>query len=684
MHSIAHAGMLEQLQPDDADVLADQLDWHLECEPECAPPTVQEAAAKADSTRFPLLLRLTGVLSYLVAMTDTQVQHVVQHGEGAMPHGNNEQMQKGTKLAVKRVAQAAARLGCTKLLTHESIQDMSKRWTARFIVSGSLADAPLPSGLKFAQRSVSYPAMVALLDKGKPATGKPFKSIVQARNLSVEFDRMCKDLQPQLYTNLSIWRDLLRFDPTLFVGDTTPKKMRNEPQSQRTGKEVLTQLPVTIPPMYKDCTDQLRWVPRTQQDAILLRNELRRDGMLPAHDAADSAHARAVDYEQARADAAAAATAAAAAAAAAEAAEAMLALANSTDSSALAVATDPAAAPAAAPARPRKAARTSAPQQASRRSARLDTQFLDRAVEQNRQRAEALRAAAAAEPHAVASSSAAACNGAVPASPQLHGDDAQNGAAEPAAPLLQADMLHDAACDLLPATYTFTAAQLAGLPGGAPWESARRVAVHADDSEAAEGAPPTMTSQGQWVHVTHDSYRYFWRPEHNQNQWHIDAFTCDPHDFVSSARGIKRRGAPQPPSSDPIMNFSVGQLPRMMVYIAVHAQHGTRVFYPYHGAKGGNRKEGSEGTWDGYKYWTGTLEDEDAEQLMSFHYYNQEPAMNNVAAVQKLLDASEDPKRVQPHLFLVCLHTFPSLTIESMLASQQSAHTTASPQVSCL
>jgi hypothetical protein len=67
-----------------------------------------------------------------------------------------------------------------------------------------------------------------------------------------------------------------------------------------------------------------------------------------------------------------------------------------------------------------------------------------------------------------------------------------------------------------------------------------------------------------------------WHPDNSDNQWWVDAFTIEPtsssHSTVISKRGMKQDAV-----ENPVANASVGTMPKVMVYIAVHAVHGVFV-----------------------------------------------------------------------------------------------------------
>ena len=120
----------------------------------------------------------------------------------------------------------------------------------------------------------------------------------------------------------------------------------------------------------------------------------------------------------------------------------------------------------------------------------------------------------------------------------------------------------------------------------------------------------------------------YWHPDFFEDQWFIDAFTVDPHELLDDRTGIWPRGVERPPQQCNLVNASLGSLPKVQVYIAVHQQFGTLAFYPYHGAKHGGRSEKKdERMYEGYVYWTSALSKESKEQIRDRGYYNFQAAM---------------------------------------------------------
>lgn len=124
-------------------------------------------------------------------------------------------------------------------------------------------------------------------------------------------------------------------------------------------------------------------------------------------------------------------------------------------------------------------------------------------------------------------------------------------------------------------------------------------------------------------------YRYRWNPELAQEQWWIDALTVDPVELLKKLRIIWRRGVPQPVLQSKVHNASVGTMPAVAAYIAVHPRFGTHVFFPYHGAKhGGDNKEDDGKMYEGFVYWHDKLSEDTLEFIKARDYYNRPDAMD--------------------------------------------------------
>ena len=147
--------------------------------------------------------------------------------------------------------------------------------------------------------------------------------------------------------------------------------------------------------------------------------------------------------------------------------------------------------------------------------------------------------------------------------------------------------------------------------------------------------------------------QYHWQQSNGGNQWHIDGFTCDPRVLCKAFKGIRFRFMPQPVSQNAALNASVGSMPSMLVYIAVHKLYGTYIFYPYLGAKGGSQ---SRKTWEDYEYWGVNITEDELKHINEVLYYNQRPAR---PAARRAMNAEDfDTSKFNPHKgFRVCSTT---------------------------
>lgn len=187
----------------------------------------------------------------------------------------------------------------------------------------------------------------------------------------------------------------------------------------------------------------------------------------------------------------------------------------------------------------------------------------------------------------------------------------------------------------------FTKETLALLPHQQAIDDRGTVELSFPVAPAADGQPPPMrTARGRWLSINDPDYQYYWNPDNIFDQWQIDAFSVDPHDLVADLKAIGITGRPMRVQQHAIMNKPVGALPKMLVYIAVHPEHGTRVFYPYTGARGGQKKHD---TYQGYEYWCSDLQPWQKTQLVQFMHYNQTSAWSDQHAAARRAKVSAGP-----------------------------------------
>jgi len=122
---------------------------------------------------------------------------------------------------------------------------------------------------------------------------------------------------------------------------------------------------------------------------------------------------------------------------------------------------------------------------------------------------------------------------------------------------------------------------------------------------------------------------FYWNPDFFHRQWFIDAFTVDPADIVADRTGISIKGEPQPIMESEIAHMTVGRLPKVMVYIAIHEKRGVHAFFAYHGAKHGGKadKKADAKMYEGFDFWYQTLSDEHKAFIKERNYYNCEESV---------------------------------------------------------
>ena len=140
-----------------------------------------------------------------------------------------------------------------------------------------------------------------------------------------------------------------------------------------------------------------------------------------------------------------------------------------------------------------------------------------------------------------------------------------------------------------------------------------------------------------------------WNHDRGYNQWFIDAFKIDPVKMMEEEYGIWERGVPQPVQEVSVAGASPGSVPTLTAFIATHARHGTRIFFPKN-ATGGGRVD----SWDEYEWWTTHLTEEEKERLKQRNYYNMEEALQRscLPGLQQLMQEAQ----FSEDFFLVCLN----------------------------
>ena len=125
---------------------------------------------------------------------------------------------------------------------------------------------------------------------------------------------------------------------------------------------------------------------------------------------------------------------------------------------------------------------------------------------------------------------------------------------------------------------------------------------------------------------------------------------------------------------------------KVQVYIAVHATHGTRAFFPHNGLRRGKQDSHSD-----VELWTSKLTDKQRDFIISKSYYNQEAALEKfkqrASPARQALFKADD---FDPMNFLVRLYAFTktllylsctAVHVSAKPASFQSANVMCSDQV---
>jgi len=149
-------------------------------------------------------------------------------------------------------------------------------------------------------------------------------------------------------------------------------------------------------------------------------------------------------------------------------------------------------------------------------------------------------------------------------------------------------------------------------------------------------------------------YQYRWDPELALDQWWIDALTVDPLELLQDRRVIWTADRPQPVLQTKVENASVGTMPAVAAYLAVHAKFGTHVFFPYHGAKhGGDDKEADGKMYEGFIHWHARVSEDVRDFIKHRDYYNQEKGMERFGANAGRSRKQRMEGAYDPHNFLV-------------------------------
>lgn len=155
-------------------------------------------------------------------------------------------------------------------------------------------------------------------------------------------------------------------------------------------------------------------------------------------------------------------------------------------------------------------------------------------------------------------------------------------------------------------------------------------------------------------------YKFRWNPDFGQEQWWFDALTIDPSKLLTDLKGIWMHGVEQPVTATQLANASIGTLPKVLVYIAVHQVHGTHIWFPYHGAKHGSADKDSEhAMYEDFQFWFSGLEESEKQLIIKLGYYNQPGGLakfDRLASNQEIT-AMKDGDNFHPDYFLVSSST---------------------------
>lgn len=133
---------------------------------------------------------------------------------------------------------------------------------------------------------------------------------------------------------------------------------------------------------------------------------------------------------------------------------------------------------------------------------------------------------------------------------------------------------------------------------------------------------------------------WFWQHENALEQWHGDALTIMASKVLLGKTILwdSSTGKNAPVHESRAVNPSPGTIPQLQAYLFTHAQHGTHIFVPINGCKGGKK-----GANDDVEVWTSALTQEDITFLKEdMDYYVQPKTYNanerNPVALQALRD----------------------------------------------
>jgi len=147
---------------------------------------------------------------------------------------------------------------------------------------------------------------------------------------------------------------------------------------------------------------------------------------------------------------------------------------------------------------------------------------------------------------------------------------------------------------------------------------------------------------------------FYWKHGNGYRQWWIDALTVDPKVLLEDQDVISKRGLERMVVECDLANAALGSVPAIQVYIAVHPEHGTKVFFPKNGMK-----RGKKGALDGADCWTDNITEDQKNFIKSksMAYYNKPETLKNLEAkrpADRQLEFWEGLFSAKN--FLVCMH----------------------------
>lgn len=118
-----------------------------------------------------------------------------------------------------------------------------------------------------------------------------------------------------------------------------------------------------------------------------------------------------------------------------------------------------------------------------------------------------------------------------------------------------------------------------------------------------------------------------WNPARSHGQFFLDALSVEGKDWLRLFSIVWIRGKPQTAVENPLSNAGVRTLPKIMLYIAVHEEHGMLLYFTATGSQGGKAE-----AWEGYKCWADKLSPEMRQHLIASKFCNTDAAIAGAEA----------------------------------------------------